>query len=97
MFVKVSEYRAAVDFAKEAVKLYKDLLVDWNDLVDRLNARCGKHGVDKFVANAVMPEDVPSQFTQAEIQKLILLCHPDKHDGKQMAVELTQKLLKLRN
>jgi hypothetical protein len=37
-----------------------------------------------------------SGFTEEEIKKLLMLCHPDKHNGKQMAVEMTQKLLALR-
>jgi predicted XRE-type DNA-binding protein len=36
------------------------------------------------------------QFTQAELRTLIQLCHPDKHNGKQSAVAITQKLLQLR-
>jgi hypothetical protein len=39
---------------------------------------------------------VSHNFTQEEIKKLLMLCHPDKHNGKQMAVEMTQKLLALR-
>jgi regulatory protein YycI of two-component signal transduction system YycFG len=37
------------------------------------------------------------QFTQDEIKRLILLCHPDKHQGKQIAHELTHKLLSMRS
>lgn len=36
------------------------------------------------------------QFTPAEIKTLIQLCHPDKHGGKQSAVHITSKLLKMR-
>jgi hypothetical protein len=28
--------------------------------------------------------------------KLVILCHPDKHNGSQMATEVTQKLLQMR-
>jgi hypothetical protein len=38
----------------------------------------------------------PQQFTQEELAKLIQLCHPDKHDGKASATEMTQKLLRMR-
>lgn len=37
--------------------------------------------------------DIPKDL----IQKLIMLCHPDKHNGSKLAVEVTQKLLELRN
>ena len=36
------------------------------------------------------------QFTNDEIKTLTSLCHPDKHGGKESAVRITQKLLKLR-
>jgi hypothetical protein len=30
------------------------------------------------------------------IKKILQLCHPDKHQGKQIAVEVTQMLLKMK-
>lgn len=36
-------------------------------------------------------------FTREQINRLLQLCHPDKHGGKQSAVEATQMLLKMRN
>lgn len=41
-----------------------------------------------------LPAKTP--FTKDEIRTLIQLCHPDKHGGKESAVTITQKLLKLR-
>ena len=35
-------------------------------------------------------------FDKEEINELIHLCHPDKHNGKPLAQKLTQKLLRLR-
>jgi predicted RNA polymerase sigma factor len=65
---------------------HQSLVVRWNSLVDKVNAQGGL---------ATMAVGHP-QFTQEEIRRLIMLCHPDKHDGKQSAVEITQKLLRLR-
>jgi hypothetical protein len=31
-----------------------------------------------------------------DLKRLIMLCHPDKHGGKTMAVEMTKKLYDLR-
>jgi hypothetical protein len=36
------------------------------------------------------------QFNAEDIKRLLQLCHPDKHDGKAIATEMTQKLLKLK-
>ncbi len=36
------------------------------------------------------------QFNNKEIDTLIRLCHPDKHNGKDSATEITQKLLEIR-
>jgi hypothetical protein len=38
-----------------------------------------------------------SSLTREQINRLLQLCHPDKHGGKQSAVEATQMLLKMRN
>jgi hypothetical protein len=43
-----------------------------------------KHGANLFVDNNLL-------------KRLIMLCHPDKHGGSQMSVEVTQKLLEMRN
>jgi hypothetical protein len=42
------------------------------------------------------PVQEPLQLTQEDIKRMLMLCHPDKHDGKQAAVEMTQKLLAMR-
>jgi hypothetical protein len=31
------------------------------------------------------------------LKRLIMLCHPDKHGGSKMSVEITQKLLRMRD
>lgn len=38
----------------------------------------------------------PEQLSQEDIRRLLQLCHPDKHQGKQMAVDMTQKLIKMK-
>lgn len=67
---------------------YQNLLKEWNELVERIN----KHGGDAIFHKA-RPNN---QLDAAEIDKLINLCHPDKHNGKPMATEMTQKLLQLK-
>lgn len=37
-----------------------------------------------------------NQFSKEEIKILINLCHPDKHDGKKSAQEITAKLLNIK-
>lgn len=37
-----------------------------------------------------------TQLSADDIKRLLLLCHPDKHGGKESAVQMTQKLLSLR-
>lgn len=91
MFVSKSKYREAVNRAAMFEAQVKAHAQKWNDLVRQINQKGGQ----QFLDHGVYPPP-PSQFTQDEIQKLIMLCHPDKHNGKPMAVELTQKLLKLK-
>lgn len=84
MAVSISEYN-------EVVRKYNALHKRWNELIDKLNAKGGQ----EFIDEGVLPCELP-QLTQEDIRRLILLVHPDKHEGKPMAVELTQKLLKMR-
>ena len=36
------------------------------------------------------------QFNKDQVQTLIMLCHPDKHGGKESATRMTQVLIKLK-
>lgn len=36
------------------------------------------------------------QFSEDDLRRLLQLCHPDKHNGKQMAINMTVKIQKLR-
>jgi hypothetical protein len=70
---------------------YEQLLQKYNDLVDRVN----KKGGEDFLNNgSIHPQGI--QITQEDIKTLIQLCHPDKHNSKESAVEITKKLLSLR-
>jgi phage-related protein len=68
----------------------------YSDLVRHINRKGGQDWLDRAVLPESIKKSTVEQFTQEEIKRLLLLCHPDKHDGKQMAVELTQKLIKMR-
>lgn len=62
------------------------LTVEWNKLVKKIN----KKGGEDFLEQKQV-------LSKEEIKTLISLCHPDKHNGKKSAVEITQRLLELRN
>ena len=64
---------------------YYELGSKWDLLVTRINEMGGQ----KFL-------DGEALLDQSEIKKLITLCHPDKHNGKDVATEMTQRLLELR-
>lgn len=63
---------------------------EWNTLVRRIN----KKGGEQFLNEARM--GAPSPFTEEEMRKLLILCHPDKHGGKALAEEMTARILDLR-
>lgn len=69
----------------------RDRLTDkWNALVNRINALGGEN----FLQRGAAARD--DRFSAEDIQRLLQLCHPDKHDGKQMATDMTAKLLKMK-
>ncbi len=87
----ISHARLKIDAGRVAAK-YLDVLKKHNKLIDRINDKGGEN----FLNNAVMPNRVQAQLSAEDIKRLIQLCHPDKHDGKAAAVEMTRKLLSLR-
>jgi hypothetical protein len=100
MFVSGSKYRT-LEFKLLAAELQvQDLqqrlnakIEEWNELVGRINRRGG----ESFLTYGVTIDKIPApQFTPDELKTLLLLCHPDKHGGKDSAVRITQKLLELR-
>ena len=74
----------ASEMAREA------LTKKWNALVDRINAKGGENFLQDATVGA-------KQLDDEDIKRLLMLCHPDKHGGKKMAEEMTQKLLALRS
>ena len=66
---------------------YSNLKVEWNDLVERINAKGGE---------GFLKGSKEQQFSKSEIKQLLFLCHPDKHDNSSKATEITVKLLELR-
>jgi hypothetical protein len=99
MFVTKSRFveveQRAQRFENQAYHYFtecKRIGAKWDALVDRINGLGG----EAFLKRARIPSETPAQFTADELQRLILLCHPDKHDGKPMATEMTQKLLKMK-
>ena len=48
--------------------------------------------------DALASMNIPNKkaISEDDIKKMLLLCHPDKHGGKQIAHEVTQKLLAMR-
>ena len=65
--------------------IYLDLKRDWNNLIEELNSKGGQEFLDKAVL-----------FSDKEINTLIRLCHPDKHNQSTASNDITAKLLKIR-
>jgi hypothetical protein len=77
------QLRRALALCDVHLKRYDELAGKWNSLVRQVNIF--------GLGNGTSP-----QFTSDDIDRLIRLCHPDRHGGKQVAVEMTQKLLAMR-
>lgn len=70
---------------------YFKLKNQWNDLVSQVNAKGGRQFLNEGSVNAD-----GQAFTADEIDRLIRLCHPDKHNQSTASNEMTKKLLQLR-
>lgn len=76
---------------RNTLEEYKDLVRQWNMLVDVVQEA---GGVD--VLRAIIDKKDDAIIDADMLRKMINLCHPDKHDGKAVASEVTDYLLKLR-
>lgn len=67
---------------------------DWNNLVAWVKSVGGV----KYVTSVMTGQTPQSNlnFSDKDLQKILMLIHPDKHGGKQMAVDMTAKVLELR-
>jgi hypothetical protein len=88
---RIQELEAELSIAHNALstltRKHAALIKKWNALI-----------IEHNNGNWVRPSRQHStQFSQDDIRRLIQLCHPDKHDSSKTAVEMTQKLLAMRN
>lgn len=67
---------------------------DWNNLVSWVKSVGGV----KYVTSVMSGQTTQSNlnFSDKDLRKILMLIHPDKHGGKQMAVDMTAKVLELR-
>jgi hypothetical protein len=87
----VARFNRLIDEKNQLISAHSKLIAQWNHVVEDINT-------GKWIRpwDAARPLIQTPQFTPSELKTLIQLCHPDKHDGKKSAVEITQKLLTLR-
>lgn len=67
------------------------LMREWNDMVATINRKGGQAFLDS------PPVSLRSMFlSKDDVKRMLVLCHPDKHNGKESAKLATQKLLQIR-
>lgn len=85
MFVTKSKYDSLVRKYSDLVDLHADAVSTANKLVERINEKGGKEFLDHGIV-----------FSEEDLDKLIRLCHPDKHQGSKNSESATKLLLKMR-
>lgn len=83
-----AKYKNLVRVNNENVNGYNKLLEEWNELVEKINSKGGEEFINS-------PPSKP-QFSSDEIKKILVLCHPDKHDGSKLANDITAMLNKIK-
>lgn len=78
-----------------------DLAIEKSNLIEDYNKLVGKY--NKLVRQVNQLGDMwetrkaaNTPFSKEQLNKLIRLCHPDKHGGSKLANEVTQFLLSIR-
>ena len=75
----------------ESDREYDRMARKYDSLVDTHNRLVRAY--NSITAKTSRVEDT---LTSDDIKKLVILCHPDKHGNKQIATDMTAKLLKMR-
>ena len=107
-FTRTAKYEKAVRSAADyesRYRQYRDAYAEMRDEAERLQAKLGRllkkwnglvNRINDLGGEEFLSAPKASQFTAAEIETLINLCHPDKHGGKESANRITAKLLGMR-
>lgn len=97
MFVSQSTYKrlereliSTIQHLEAYKRAFIRVTGNWNELVDRINQKGGEDFLEHGSLNPA------SQFNPEDVNRLIRLCHPDKHNNSDVANEITKKLLKLK-
>jgi hypothetical protein len=91
MFVTRSRFKKSEERAEYAEGRLLAQIQKYNRLVDEWNALARR-----FNALKASTQKQSSPFSAEDVQRLIQLCHPDKHGGKTLATEMTAKLIKMK-
>lgn len=75
---------------------YDDLKIRCEWLQIQLRAQIGCYDELRKRLQRSKQVQASPQLSQDDIKRMLILCHPDKHGGKTIATEVTQKLLQLR-
>jgi hypothetical protein len=67
---------------------FNQLVRKWNHLVDQVNAAGGISALNRSTNQTVL--------TASDIKRMLQLCHPDRHRNSELSVQITQRLLALR-
>lgn len=93
MFVTKGRYEAMCRERDMVIHTHNALLAKYNQLVQRIN----NLGGETFLQNARIPKaQHDTRLTPDDINRMIRLCHPDRHGGSAASKEATQKLLAIR-
>lgn len=95
----MSNYGSTGNNAVSELKTIIDSVAKLQKHIDKLERELSDITYDYYVMEDKLAEVRASTgggFDETELKRLISLCHPDKHDGKQSAVEMTQKLIAMR-
>lgn len=89
MFVLKSTYDEEVATRRATQLALTAITKQWNDLVARINSKGGEAFLDGNAKD--------EKLTKSDVTKMLILCHPDKHNGKKVATEITAKLNVIRS
>lgn len=95
MFVLKSKYKSIEKTLAVSEDKLSEMRYAFNCLVDEYNRLVRKYN-QNIDEQKKLRSGYRINIDESDLKKILILCHPDKHGGKAMAHEVTQKLLLMR-
>lgn len=87
LFKNKEKENELIEKIEELEYAYQHVVKKYNGIVEFINSRGGE---------SFLFSDQEKKLDDNQLKKILMLCHPDKHDGSKLSNEVTRLLISMR-